>query len=151
MNSVWESLVVTALAVVPLVCQPVDERSGNIYFTSKNGHTVQLTSSGLDSSPSLSKDNRLVVFLREEYAVRIFLSRGEVRDKVLLVADTSLKKPPRRLLAGNSGLGEFRHPRFSGDAKHICFEARSWATDYSMWVLEVASRTVSRIETGTCQ
>src|SRR5690348_13756228 len=139
-----KALVVAALAVVPLLSQTVQEPGGNIYFTGKNGHTVQLTSTGLDSSPSLSKDNRFVVFLREKYFVRIFLSRGLVGDNVLWVADTSCKRQSYPLLVGNDGLGKFRHPQFSSDGKRVCFEARSWATDYSMWVVEVATRKVSR-------
>ncbi len=136
-----------ALAGLPRV----EERGGNIYFTGKDGHAVQLTSTGLDSSPSLSKDNSLVVFLREKYFVRIFLSRGLVWDNVLWVADTSRKRQSYPLLVGNDGLGKFRHPQFSPDGRRICFEARSWATDYSMWVLELASHRVSHSETGDCR
>jgi Tol biopolymer transport system component len=151
MKAVCQALVVAALAIGPLLSQTVEEHGGNIYFTGKNGHTVQLTSSGLDSSPSLSRDNHFVVFLREKYAIRIVLSRGEVWDKFLLVGDTSHKMPPRRVLVGNDGWGRFRHPQFSPDGRRICFEARSWATDYSMWVLELATHKVSHSETGDCR
>ena len=151
MKSVCGAFVITTFAVLPLLCQTVEERGGNIYFTGKNGAIIQLTSSALDTSPSLSTDNRFVVFLREKYTVSVFLSRGEVRDKELWIADTSRKKPPRQLLVGNAGLGEFRRPEFSADGKQICFEARSWAADYSIWLLEVTTRRVSRTETGVCR
>lgn len=128
----------------PAVLPKVEERGGNIYFTAKDGKSVQLTSSGVDSSPSLSKNYRWAVFLREKYTVSIVLSRGVVRDKSLWIADTSRKKLPRLLLVGNSGLGEFRLPRFSPDGKRLCFEARSWATDYSVWTIEIGGGKVSR-------
>ena len=129
----------------------VDERGGNIYFIAKDGHTIQLTSSGLDSSPSLSRDNRLVVFLREKYVVGIVHSQREVSDKELWIASTSREQASRKLLVGNPGLGEFRRPQFSLDGKRVCFEARSWATDYSMWVVEVATRKRSHSQAETCQ
>src|SRR5947207_2662986 len=99
------ALVLALLGVMsaPMFAQSVSAKEGNIYFRSVSGRTLQITSSGLDSDPSLSADKRLVVFVRRTPALRIDTGIGETDENELWVGDTSGKPEPRRVLVGHAG------------------------------------------------
>ncbi|MGD1095258.1 MAG: hypothetical protein ABSB35_25110 [Bryobacteraceae bacterium] len=147
------SIVFTALSF----SQTVSEKEGNIYFTGKDGHTVQITSSALDSDPNLSLDQRLVVFVRRTPSLTIDTGLGEADKNELWVAETSGKEGAHRVLVGHAGgfksdeslvLAGFSSPQFSPDAKRIYFEAQTWATQASFRMVDVGSGRVSFLYAG---
>lgn len=48
-----------------LQAQQVEARGGSVYYTDASGHTVQVTSSGMDHDAALSPDGKTVVFVRD--------------------------------------------------------------------------------------
>src|SRR5258707_1334193 len=52
------ALALLGVMSAPMFAQSVSAKEGNIYFTGVDGRTLQITSTGLDSDPSLSVDKR---------------------------------------------------------------------------------------------
>jgi len=126
--------------------QSVSEKAGDIYFTSNDGRTIQLTSSALDSDPSLSVGGSLVVFVRRTPEKLIETGNGEQEANELWIGATSGSNQPRRILAGHAGgfkpddtvvLAGFQSPQFSPDARRIYFTGTAWATSSPIFVLDL--------------
>ena len=158
MKAVCQALLMASVAVARLLSQTVEERDGNIYFTDTDGHTVQLTSTGLDSSPSLSKDTRLVVFVRKTPSLKIGTGLGYAIDNELWVAHTSGTEPAQRILIGHPGtfhtdgsllLAGFRHPQFSPDARRVYFESTAWASAGAVWMGNVETGKATFLYVGS--
>jgi hypothetical protein len=141
----------------PLSAQSASAKDGNIYFTRKDGRTLQITSSGLDSDAHLSSDQRLVVFVRTTPSLKIDTGIGETQENELWIAETSDIPAPRRVLVGHAGgynadgdlvLAGFGSPQFSPDARRIYFEAQTWVTSSSFRVLDLSSGKVRYLYNG---
>jgi hypothetical protein len=164
----WENATVfRLLRIVALIAavfatgasgQTVSIKDGNVFFTAKDGSTIQITSSGLDSDPSLSLNHKLVVFVRRTPSLKIETGLGLPADKnELWIAETSRTEPPRRVLVGHAGgfkadenlvLAGFGSPQFSPDASRIYFGAETWAMQYSFRMLDLRSERVRFLYAG---
>lgn len=137
--------------------EPLSVRDGNVFITAQDGTTIQLTKSGHDSDPSLSLDQRLVVFVRSKPTYKITTGAGVTDKNELWIVATSGKQTPRRVLLGHSGgyniddrlvLAGFSKPQFSPDARRVYFEAQTWGTDDSIRVLDLVSGKVRFLYAG---
>jgi hypothetical protein len=144
-------LVAAPAAIFP---QTVSTKDGNVMFRAKDGSSTQITSSGLDSDPSLSVNNRLVVFVRRTPDLRILTALEETDRNEIWVASVSPQPQPRRILVGHAGvrvgedLAGFSLPQFSLDAKRIYFIAEWAATGNSVQVVDVATGKVKFLYRG---
>ena len=131
--------------------QVVSQKQGNIYFTAKDGPVTQLTTSALDSDPSLSMDGQLVAFVRRTPSLLIMTGHGEVDNNELWITPISELEPPRRVLVGHPGgfdqtaeiedfvLAGFYSPQFSPDSNRLYFLQGTWATSNAILVLDLRS------------
>ncbi len=135
----------------PHEIQSASARNGNIYLNTSDGQTIWITSSGLDSDPSLSHDKRLVVFVRKSTSPQIDTGLGATDKNELWIADISGQEKPRRVLVGHPGgrdadenvvLAGFTKPKFSPDTHRIYFQTQTWTTDHSARVLDLDSGEV---------
>ena len=129
----------------------VSVRNGNIYATTSDGQIIWITSSGLDSDPSLSPNKHLIVFVRQTPTFKIDTGLGATNANELWIANASGNASPRRILIGHPGghnadenlvLAGFASPRFSRDGHRIHFLSQTWATGPSAWTLDLASGKV---------
>jgi hypothetical protein len=140
----------------PLFSQAVSEQSGKIYFHKKNGATVQITSLGLDTDPSLSFDKRLVVFVRRTPSHKIDTAIGPVDLNELWIAETSGKTEARRVLQGRDGsvsfagipFAGFHEPRFSLDGGRVYFTEEIGGPCHEIWMLGLESGALTNIIKG---
>jgi hypothetical protein len=111
----------SALAMPPKVfAQDVFERAGNIYFRDSDETQKSLTSSGDDSSPSLSPDSSEVVFRRElkpptpdcDGVYELWLVQIATREEELLLRPLQVKRELTPF-----GTANFGTPQFSTDGK----------------------------------
>jgi hypothetical protein len=144
-------LIATPIAVLG---QTVSIRDGNVFFKPKAGSTIQITSSGLDSDPSLSVNERLVVFVRRTPSFKIWTALEETDKNEIWVASVSTEPEPRRILVGHAAvnggpdLAGFSSPQFSLDAKRIYFVAELAATGNSVRALDLATGKVEFLYRG---
>ena len=85
----------------------VSEKNGNIFITDKKGQTKQLTFSGKDSQPSLSPDEKTVVFVRNTPDKKIKVNMGqkdEVEANEIWIIDADGKNPKLVIEAGKESL-----------------------------------------------
>jgi len=145
-------------AVLPVVAisQTVSIRDGNVFFKVKDGHTIQITTTGLDSDPSLSLDRKLVVFVRRTPSSNIHTGAGSLDTNELWVTDTTTGANAHRVLAGHSvdaksgePLAGFSSPRFSPDAHRVYFLAQIAATSQHVFMLDLQSQQVRFLCRGT--
>jgi hypothetical protein len=151
------AIVVAVLSTTVSFGQTVSIKDGNVFYKAKDQRAIQITSSGLDSYPSLCVDKRMVVFVRRTPELKIDTGIGDADDNELWIAVTTGKEPPRRVLVGHPGgfkqddnlvLAGFSHPQFSPDARRIYFEAQTWATDNSVRMLELKTGRVRFLFAG---
>ena len=142
------------IAATPILGETVSVRDGNVFVKVKDGSTLQITSSGLDLDPSLSANNRLVVFVRRTPSFKIWTALEETDQNEIWVASVSGEPEPRRILVGhpsvNGGrdLAGFRSPQFSLDEKRIYFIAELAATGNSVRALDLATGKVDFLYRG---
>jgi hypothetical protein len=143
---------VVAAAVLATVAfgQTVSVKGGNVFFTAKGGSTIQITSSGLDSDPSLSVKKNLVVFVRRTPETKIGTGAGLLDTNELWVADTTPNGDAHRILEGHQekldsdklSMAGFTSPKFSTDARKVYFLAQIAATSEHLFVLDLKSQEV---------
>ena len=76
-----QSSIAVILPLVPFVeAAQVFEREGGVYFAGEGGEETKLTSSGLDTEPSLSSDQTLAVFVRRTPERTVSDGVGEVHE-----------------------------------------------------------------------
>ncbi|AQV96434.1 hypothetical protein BJN34_21435 [Cupriavidus necator] len=115
---------------------------GNIVFTDDNGVARHLTTSGLDSAPTLSPDGRRVAFVRRVPDRTVDTALGsECADQIWVIgADAS---GARRLVEGwdhmdpKRALAGLRSPSFSPDGRSIYFLSTAWATSQAVHVVSL--------------
>jgi len=148
LRAIRAAFVITVALIPSIRAQSVSVKRGNIFFERKDGRSIQLTSSGLDSYPHLSADGQLVVFVRRTPSFKIDTGMGDVDDNELWIADPAGGQPPRRVLVGHPGtfrddenlvLAGFVEPQFSPDKSRIYFVGAAWATSSAMWMLDLNS------------
>jgi len=62
---IWRLLFLLLAVPLPVYAQTVFAKAGNIYLQDQQGQVVQLTTSGLDSDPTISGNGRLLAFVRD--------------------------------------------------------------------------------------
>jgi hypothetical protein len=145
-------VVLLALIAAPITIlgQSVSAKDGNVFFKGKDGNTTAITSSGLDSDPSLSANKELVVFVRRTPSSKIFTGAGSLDTNELWVADAAAGANARRIVSGHSGeaksnqlpLAGFSSPMFSPDASKVYFLADIAATTQDLYLVDLKSGEV---------
>jgi hypothetical protein len=134
--------------------QTVSTKDGNVILRAKDGSTIQITSSGLDSDPSLSANRKLVVFVRRTPEFKIWTALEETDKNEIWVTSISPQAPPRRILVGHASvnggpdLAGFSSTQFSLDAKRIYFIAELAATRNSVRDVDVGTGKVDFLYRG---
>jgi hypothetical protein len=127
-----------------LGAQSVSVSAGNIVYRARNGVERAVTSSGLDSMPSLSPDARWIVFVRRTPRDTVNTSLGwEERTELWIVRTDGVNA--RRLLRGREGetpettLARFDTPVFSLDGKTVYFGSTGWVTSDALHAVNVST------------
>lgn len=127
----------------------VVERDGNIYSIDKSGKGILLTSSGVDSEPSLSTDQKWVTFVRENSEIMVEDHAGGLypaREIWKIATDGS--DNPRLVVRhdhsknGNGLCGAFRKPTFSNDNSEIYFLDRCWVTSNVLRAIDLSNSSI---------
>ena len=139
------------------LAQKVYTVDGNVFFRSATGSIEQITSERLDSDPSLSFDNKRVVFARRTPGYLIDTGIGDTDINELWIAPSDSSKPPRRVLRGHAGsfeaterltLAALGTPQFSPDGNRVYFTAGIWATSSAIDVLDLKTTTTRFLFSG---
>ena len=103
-------------------------RDGNVFYIAQDGRSIQITSEGIDSDPSLSADGRKIVFVRRTPGYVIDTGLGDVEDNELWIASADGSEKPHKVFRGHPGgfdtsknlvVAGFGRPQFSADARKI--------------------------------
>ena len=144
-------LVFLAILSVEAIAQTVEARGGNIFFIAKDGEQRQITSSGLDLSPSLDFSENRIVFVRQTPDLKLHVPICEVPDCTTIdneiwIADAGGVSPPHRVLRaprvgsfGRSLIAGFRLPQLSLDGSLIFFRTEAGADAFAFYSLHLAS------------
>ena len=152
-------LLFCAFSLSPLVlyAQSVFEKAGNIFLRRADGQTEQLTSSGKDFDPSLSRDGKLVVFIRSTPDRPIEVFGLDAHANEIWIVDIEGKHPQLILGGGKLVPPAFREgypvapiatPQFSLDGRDIYFVSAGGATDAPILKVNVATHQVTEIAWG---
>jgi hypothetical protein len=145
------------LLPVQSVGPKVGTNDGNIFYISADGRSIQITSEGLDSAPSLSCDGRRVVFVRRTPGYVIDTGLGDVEDNEIWVASIGGNEKPLKVFRGHAGgfnisknlvVAGFERPQFSADGRKIYFVATTWATSSAVHVLDLSTGRNQFLESG---
>src|SRR5579864_2356815 len=79
--------------------QSVSVGDGNVFFRGAAGSVKQITSEHLDSDPSLSFDNKQIVFVRRTPGRQT----GDLDENEIWIADCDHFRPAKRILRGRQG------------------------------------------------
>ncbi|MCK4401795.1 hypothetical protein KAW08_05790 [bacterium] len=124
----------------------VSEKNGNIFITDKKGELKQLTFSGKDSQPSLSVDEKTVVFVRNTPKRKVEVNIGiedEVGANEIWTIDTEGKNPKLIVKAGKKSplrdrvLARLSMPQFSSDDASIYFMSMGTVTSDIIYLLHL--------------
>jgi hypothetical protein len=135
----------------------VSLRDGNVFFTNRNGQSLQVTTEGLDEDASLSADSKQVVFVRRTPDYAIDTGRGDTNSNELWIASLAPVGKAHRVLRGQSGtfktdntltVAGFYLPRFSAGSLRIYFMAQTWATSDAIHVLNLATGKTTFLDSG---
>ena len=142
-------LIVIALGAAPAVPQSVSAEQGNIVFADQSGTSRRLTATHLDSDPSLSFDNRQMVFVRRTPKRTIITALGKVDKNELWISLVDRPEETRRVLEGHPGdyntesnnmvLAGFATPQFSPDGRRVYFAAETWVTAAAIHMLDLTT------------
>ncbi|MGO4328982.1 TolB family protein [Cupriavidus sp. 2TAF22] len=120
----------------------VRAEDGNIVFVDDSGFARQLTTSGLDATPTLSPDGKRVAFVRRtphrpvdtalgsEDAEQIWIVGVDASGARSLVEGRAHKNPKQALAGLNS-------PVFSPDGRSIYFLSTAWVTSRAVHIVSV--------------
>lgn len=120
------------------------ERGGVTFRPSAAAPIRRITSSGLDSEPALSPDERWIAWVRATPRDSVEGPAGRVQAGELWIARTDgsgarrlarggASREPRELLAALSA------PRFSPDGREVYFLSRAWATSGALHAVDAAT------------
>jgi hypothetical protein len=109
------------------------EKDGNIWFTDAGGIRVQMTDSGLDSSPVVSLDEQKIAFVRHTPGTLVDAGFGGVEANEIWLVD--VKQRQARMLvrgakefAGTGPLASLRDPHFSPEGDRVFFSGTQGTT-----------------------
>ncbi|HVO97587.1 MAG TPA: hypothetical protein VMT15_05940 [Bryobacteraceae bacterium] len=150
MGGSLQSLVILLVLCAAALGQSVSVKDGNVFLKARDGGTIQITSSGLDSDPSLSLNQKLVVFVRRTPEAKIATGAGLLDTNELWIAETVAGSEAHRILAGHQeafdskkpSLAGFTSPRFSTDGRNVYFLAQIAATSQHLFLLDLKSQQV---------
>ncbi len=109
------------------------EKDGNIWFTDAGGNRVQMTDSGLDSSPVVSLDGQKIVFVRHTPGRLVDAGSGGVDANEIWLVDVT-QRQARMLVrgaekfAGTGALASLRDPHFSPEGDRVYFSGTQGTT-----------------------
>jgi hypothetical protein len=115
-------LLSAAVFAQPLLPQTVSAVDGNIVSVDESGRANQITSTHLDSEPSLSFDGRQVVFVRGTPNRTVDTGLGDIEETELWIARLDHQGVMRRAFLGHAGdftpgpnmvMAGFSKPQFS--------------------------------------
>ena len=150
-------VVLFVLVAARALPQSVSATDGNIVFIDQNGTRRLLTSSHLDSEPSLSVDGSHVVFVRRTPGHPIDTGIGSVDDNELWTVPVDRPQELRRVLAGHSGgynqeknlvLAGFAVPQSSQDGTKVYFISTTWVTSAAIHVLNPSTGQTKLLYAG---
>jgi dipeptidyl aminopeptidase/acylaminoacyl peptidase len=115
---------------------------GNVQFRSDTSAAVQpLTTSGLDTSPTISPGHEWVAFIRRTPKNFISTGAGDEEAHELWVVKID-GTDSRKLVGGRQAnkmenvLAGLANPQFSPDGRNIYFESAAWATSGAIHVVD---------------
>ena len=155
MKSVWVMQLLVALVALPAAAgaPSVVAEKGRIVLVEASGKRRTLTTSGKDSEPSLSRDGKSIVFVRQGSGPRLSAGAGDVEANEIWWVDSEGKQP--RLLVRSAAhedlkrfLGQLQAPQFSPDGKSVFFLSAAWATSDAVHTVDVASGKVRFVAPG---
>ncbi|MDA9860541.1 hypothetical protein N9C81_01590 [Planctomycetota bacterium] len=121
------------------------ERDGNIYCLDSSGEEIQITEAGVDSAPSLSVDQKLVTFVRENQLIKSEDVFMEVPATEIWEAPVDGSRAPsivvkhdQLLTGGNAILRNFSNPVFSNDSSEIYFLVDCWVTSRALYSVKTS-------------
>lgn len=128
-------------------CMKVFEKNNNIYCQQRNGkNNAQLTSSNIDSSPIMSPDGQLIVFVRKngKYNEEIG-DETEIWITDIVDNNLTLFLPSEINVNYDGKITSFYSPRspiFSLDGNFIYFEAGHWATSSALHAANIKTKEI---------
>lgn len=135
----------------------VSEKNGNIFITDKKGEIKQLTFSGKDSQPSLSVDEKTVVFVRNTPKRKVEVNTGpedEVGANEIWTIDIEGKNSKLIVKAGKKSplqdriLARLNSPQFSSDDASIYFMSMGTVTSDIIYLLHFKTNKLYFVVSG---
>ena len=127
----------------------VSKKNGNIFITDKKGEIKQLTFSGKDSQPSLSVDEKTVVFVRNTPKRKVEVNIGiedEVGANEIWTIDVEGKNSKLIVKAGKKSplrdrvLARLSVPQFSSDDASIYFMSMGTVTSDIIYLVHLETK-----------
>ena len=128
--------------------QTVTAVEGNIYYTPRSGtDRRQLTTTGLDSQPSLSLDGSTVVFVRGTPGRKVQAAYADVEATELWTVRVDGTHARLRVRGKSSKtvqetVAGIESPKFSSDGTRIYFLGVGWVTSGAVHVIDLNSGRV---------
>jgi Tol biopolymer transport system component len=150
-------LLSAAVFAQPLLPQTVSAVDGNIVSVDESGRANQITSTHLDSEPSLSFDGRQVVFVRGTPNRTVDTGLGDIEETELWIARLDHQDVMRRAFLGHAGdftpgpnmvMAGFSKPQFSPNGERVYFIAETWATSAAIHMLDLSTGKTSFLFPG---
>lgn len=126
------------------------EKDGNIWFTDAGGSRIQMSDSGLDTSPVVSLDEQKIAFVRHTPGRLVDAGFGGVEANEIWLVD--VKQRQARMLvrgakkfAGTGALASLRNPHFSPEGDRVYFSGTQGTTGgvYATDIRTGASKFIS--------
>ena len=135
---------------------PVFSKSGNIYYRNNSGHTIQITRTAKDSSPVLSPNKKMIVFVRigdqvipdscdinAKYGNEIWLyDFATKKEKRLVKNNFDCDKPKKQIVDPDNLL-------FSPDSRTLYFETSAWVTSGAVHAVDINGKHLRFLTDGS--
>ena len=130
---------------LPLFGQRVETRQGNVYYINAN-RTVQISSGGMDSDPSLSFDGGSVIFVRRTLVPAGFEEPTEPNpvQTQIWTANIHGASEPKMVFAGPVKVGDseyatFSEPKLAVDNRHAYFLIHYAVVEFGLIRVDLAN------------
>lgn len=144
-------LLMLALSVNVARAGTVRSTEGNLYYFGDDGIPKQVTNFRTDGEPSLSPDEKTIVFVRlrsatvsgpdKKATTELWTIESSGRNPTLLLTARSSQKPENEL----SG---FSSPVFSLDGGSIYFISSAWATSGAIHLINIKTKRTKFVSPG---
>ena len=130
------------------------ERGGNIYCVDSSGKETAITSAGIDSQPSLSADQKLVTFVRENSKIMSENHFETLPATEIWKAPTDGSEVASMVVRHDHPLDEkgvirnFSRPVFSNDNSKIYFLTTGWVTSRAIYSAKISDSSARFITGG---